>query len=392
MVWWLWVWFFVGCAKRPYEAAHAVEGYGTGYGGAADEDYAEESVVAAKSVPARSYTTADRPSGGPVAPPPPPPTSEPTVAPPEQPQARMVHYYGYAQLRVTDPEATLESLTKKADAAGGYVEQRSTDHITLRVPVAGFRAFYDDVLTLGDVIEKSLTAEDVTDAFQSTDLRLRTAVATRERLQALLAKAKEEEEKLRLLTEIRRLTEQIDSLDAQKQLLARLASLSRVTISVVARDAFVGAQERIEYEGFGWIGQLSPFRRDVQHTGKRVAIATPTGLVKLTDVNRFTAEGPEGAVVWASRHLNDPEGDAAFWIGAIETRLGKEFKEVTRYQLGSWQLIRMVEPVAESPYVYIVAVRVVGRHRDLVEMYFPDQEQETRYQEAIAQVLQGGVS
>ena len=85
----------------------------------------------------------------------------------------MVHYNGHLQLRVTNPTETLQQAAEFVDERGGYVEQRTDTSVTLRVPVAKFREVYARLAKLGEVLSRSMTAQDVTDQFVAMDLRVK---------------------------------------------------------------------------------------------------------------------------------------------------------------------------------------------------------------------------
>ena len=110
--------------------------------------------------------------------------------------------------------------------------QRAAD---LRVPVARFEEAMDAVLGSGEVVEKSISAQDVTDAFVAVELRLATLRNTQARLQALLAKSQDEQEKLMLVRQIQRVSEEIDRLEGQSRTLADLADLARINVSLLPR-------------------------------------------------------------------------------------------------------------------------------------------------------------
>src|SRR4029079_788180 len=123
--------------------------------------------------------------------------------------------------------------------------------------------------------------DDVTEAFTAIDLRARTLRATQARLVELLGKAKEEEEKLRLLQELTRVSEELDAIETQLRTLSDLASMSRITVEAVAREAFTSGGGRPELDGFGWIRGLSPFNRSPGEDPHRVELPVPDGLVGL---------------------------------------------------------------------------------------------------------------
>lgn len=303
--------------------------------------------------------------------------------------ARMVHYDGYASLRVARVEEGVDQVRAVAEELGGHVERVGSDSITVRVPVASFRAAFDRVLTLGEVLDKSLTAQDVTDAFTSVDLRLKTAEATRTRLQALLARAEEEQEKLQLIKQIQRLTEEIDRLQAQVRTLAGLAELSRISVQLQPREALAWQGPEAETAELAWIRQLSPLRTEAPLDDRDLELPVPDGMVRLDEKGPFVAESPDGARIWAWRAENPTEGDAAFWLEALEGRLGRDFASATTQTVGGWQVLRLVDR-ADPPYTWQVAVRVDGRWLHVVQVFTPSPESTQRHDAAIQAALVGG--
>ncbi|MEL6349556.1 MAG: DUF4349 domain-containing protein [Myxococcota bacterium] len=304
-----------------------------------------------------------------------------------QPQ-RMVHYNGYLHLRVTDPEESIDGFVTVAQEAGGFIESRTDSRVTMRVPVDRFEATYETLLGRGDVLERSVTAEDVTEAFTAVDLRLQTLKTTHDRLVELLARAKTEEEKLALLQQIQRVSEEIDVVEGQMRTLSSLASFSRITVQTSARSAFSDRPATQDAAGIGWIARLSPFRRDVGDD-KRVALAEPEGMVVLSPRGRFIAESADGAVVWTARFRNDPRGEASFWINAVEERLAPQFADAAISEVGSFQMIRFVE---EGGYRYLIGVRDAGKWVEVVQVYYPAQDHEDRYGDAVMNAIRGGQS
>jgi hypothetical protein len=302
---------------------------------------------------------------------------------------RMVHYNGYLELRVTKADESTAAIKSMIEEMGGYVESSSNRHVTVRVPVKAFPAAMEQTMALGDVLSRSVTAEDVTESYTAIDLRLQTARATRDRLVELLARAKDESEKIALLKQIQRVNEEIDVTESQLRTLASLASYSRLSISLVPRDAFTDRSHRQDAVGLEWIQALTPFRRDVGSDGRRLSIEAPDGLVVLSTRGRFVAESADGAVLWTGRLPNEPQGDAGFWIEAIESRLASEFATAEITTVGEWTMLRLVSD-GEEPYRYLVGLIDDGKKLKLVEIYYPGEVQEQRYGDDILTSLRGG--
>jgi hypothetical protein len=309
----------------------------------------------------------------------------------QTPAQRMLHYYASAQLRVDSPRKTADEASRIAIESGGFVEQLATNAVVLRVPVAQFRAVLASLLKLGDVISKTISAHDVTDAFAAVELRLQTAKTSRDRLIVLLAKARTEREKLDLLREIQRLTQEIDELDNASKTLVSLANFSRIQLTLEERTRALNAQADEPVAAFQWIHALSAFRRDVAFEGKKLKLDVPQGFVQLDDKQHWIAESADAAVFWSSKRDNAPQGTTRFWADAVKARLEPEFASVKEEQAGAFTVLRFVDR-SDSPYHYLVALRANGDALEVIEAHFPTAEQEKRYGAAvIASITKGAL-
>ena len=308
--------------------------------------------------------------------------------PEEKPVKRMVHYDGWVRVRVTNPRKTLEDAATIATTAGGYIESQNDTSVTLRVPVEKVRECFVGLQKLGDVLSRSLSAQDVTDSFTSAELRSKTMRATRERLIAVLAQTQDEDQRLEILQDIRRLTEEIDGLDIQIKTLARLAAYSRLTLETFAREER-GTSRNDALAAFRWMDALSPFSRAVSDANKKLKLDTPKEFVLLSDVGRWTAESADGAVIWTHTRKNDPDGTSDFWATALADRLGQDFSEVKREKLGGYEVVTFIDG-GEAHYRYRVAVKAEGKQLEVVEIYYPTSEHETRHEAAVDAVLSAG--
>lgn len=384
---WTWVALATGCAKRA-DTAGSYDDYGAA--AESDDSYGRSEPMMAKEAK-RSRASAPAPaavmSGAlyaeDAAPEPPPADNSTTPA-----QARMVHYAGYARLRVVRVDTAIDSIGKLATDVGGFVERVGPTSVVIRVPVAAFEERYNAVLALGDVLDKSLTAQDLTEAFQAVELRLKTARATRDRLVELLARSQDEKEKLALLREIQRLEQEVDQLEGQGRTLSALASMSRINVDLVAREALAWQGGQAETLELAWIRGLSPLRLAPPVDARRLKLDVPEGMVQLEERGPFVAESADGARIWSHRLENAPRGDAAWWQTALRDRLAPEFAVGEAGAQGAWKTVRLVDR-GDEPYTWVIAVRVAGDHLDLVQVYYPSAAAEQRYAAAVAAVLMG---
>lgn len=381
-----------GCAahKRADYATASMDGYGempiggvaSGRGGYAMAEMArDEADYEAPAPPAEPEPAAVEAS----------PSTVPAAAP-----DRMVHYDGFVRLRVTRIEEGVDAIRTLALARGGLVERVDSQSIVIRVPVASFEESFKAVLGLGEVMDKNISARDVTEAFTAVDLRLATSRATLARLQELLARSTDEKERLQLLRQIERLTEEIDRLEAQLRTLSALASLSRISVELVPREALAFQDAEDESRELSWIRQLSPFRMDpvAGEAGlddKKLELAVPDGMVRLEERGPFIAEAADGARAWAWQAESQPEADAAWWLEAMRQRLGPDFASASQKSLGPWQVLVLTER-GDAPYTWWIAVRREGRWLQVFQAWSPSPEASARHLQALEAVLVGGAS
>jgi hypothetical protein len=299
----------------------------------------------------------------------------------------MVHYNGQITTRVDRPAEVAEELRRRAEAQGGYVEQQAARSITLRIPVERFDAFYEELLGVGQVIRKSISADDVTDAFEDMELRLKAARSTHARLVALLARAETEEEKIGLLREIQRVSEEIDRLQSSVRTLATLARYSRITVTLEERPSLGGNPQEAAPLELAWIRGLSPYTREA--LGRRLPLEVPEGLVELNQRGRYIAESADGVVLWTQVRENLPRGAVDYWAAAIRSRIAADFASAEQREVGDWTVLRLVDR-AEQPYTWWIALKVEGSRLQMAQVYFPSPAHEGRHHGAIERSLKGG--
>jgi len=304
-----------------------------------------------------------------------------------QSMARKIHYNGYASLRVARIEESIQDIQALATKYKGGLENRGKSYITIRVPKEKFKEAFAKILSLGEVVSKSITAEDLSQAHQSTSLRLQTAKSTRDRLLELLNKTQDEKEKIALLKEIQRLNEQIDTMETQLRTLDTLSRMSKITVELQPRQRQTTSNQ-IEPFGFSWIHSLSPFQSQVAKSGKRHVIPVPKGMVLLSKKGWFRAQAADGAVIRSATLRNQPEGSASFWQDAVLQRLSSGFAQAETSDLGAYKAVSFLSD-SEIPYTYIVAIKTEKKKLHLVEIYYPTQIQKERYQANVLEALGG---
>ena len=309
-----------------------------------------------------------------------------TTATPTPLDRRLLHYTGTLDLQVTAPADALTKATALATGRGGYVERAHGSTLVLRVPVARFHEIFDALQALGTVLRKSLTVEDISDAYRATDLRLATLRATRDRLQTLLAVTKDDKDRVTILAQLEEVILDIDELETALATLSTLGALSTITLDVKAAAPALEDPVELDIAALRWIHVLSATRYEVADRGERLELGVPDGFVPLASDGLFRVEASDRTTMWASRRANEPRGDTAFWAEAIERRLASGFARVEPSRAGEFTILELVER-GDDPYRYWVAVRVHGGDLDLVEAYFPSEREYRRHADAVRTVL-----
>ena len=302
---------------------------------------------------------------------------------------RMIHYNGAATLLVSRLPETLDQLEEIATSFGGGLIARGASHIMLQVPRKHFDEAYAAALELGEVIYKNIATTDVTEAYTDTALRLEAMKTTRDRLIELLAKTKDEAEKVRILQQIQRLSEKIDSKEAELRGLKNLADFSNITIQLELRQAGNMRNQNVEISGFQWINRLSPFEGYGLHSWKKLQLDSPDGMVVLEPKGHFHAESADKANVFAGRIPNNPQGNSEFWKSAIIKRIAGEYTAVETVEVGEYIGIRF-KSEDEDAYVWTIYLKADGRWLNVIQAYYPSEAHEARLSAAVQAVVSGG--
>jgi hypothetical protein len=126
--------------------------------------------------------------------------------------------------------AVLDRLVDLAVEHGGYLAQQTNDSVSLRVPSARFRAAMRAMEKEGEVSRREVAAQDVTEEFHDLSVRLKSLLATRQRIEEFLQRAKSIEEVLRVEQELARLNGEIDRIEGRMRFLSSQASYSTITV------------------------------------------------------------------------------------------------------------------------------------------------------------------
>ncbi len=144
-------------------------------------------------------------------------------------------------IETDDARAATDQLTAALAQVNGYVSGlnetvnafgKRTVVMQIRIPSDQFDHSMLQVESLGKVLNKQVTTEDVTEQFVDTDARVRNLKRTEERLLEHLDRAGVLEDVLRVEQELTRTREQIERLEGQLRFLGNRVSYSTINITL----------------------------------------------------------------------------------------------------------------------------------------------------------------
>lgn len=302
---------------------------------------------------------------------------------PATPTTRLRILAAEISLVVPAIETAKQEIIDLALDAGGYVEASGADYVNLRVPAEVFEPTLDRIETLGEVQDRRISAADVTDQFTDLERRLEIARRSRDRFEDLLEESDDPDERVEILRELTRLTEEIDRLEAQMRSLQSRIAFSRIDVLLVPRGQMVSLDRgRIP---FPWMARLSPVSVTLQAASRGLGIPDQPRLAVFENNRRFRAESPEGVRVRIGATPNDPAGDTAFWARALDVHLAPLYDVAEAFQAGDFAGFLFGAAEGSS---YLVAVRVRGDDILVAEAYFPSAADRREYGSLVAEIIE----
>ncbi|MEH1097569.1 DUF4349 domain-containing protein [Micromonospora sp. CPCC 205561] len=164
---------------------------------------------------------------------------------------RSIIYTGTMRVQVENVDEAARSAIAAVTAAGGFVggdQRRSAAadaraELELRVPAAKFHGVVDELARLGRQQRREIRTEDVTEQVVDLDARITTQRARVESARRLLSRATSISDLVSLENELSRREADLASLEAKKERLSDLTSLSTITVSLVGPDASTADEE-----------------------------------------------------------------------------------------------------------------------------------------------------
>jgi hypothetical protein len=149
---------------------------------------------------------------------------------------RMVIFTAKLRLEVEDVDLTVYEIRLIAEDCGGFVAGMSTSRsewgvMTLRVPQDEFYDAIEEVEALGEVEERELKGEDITETYVDLEAQLVNLEREEERLVEILDIAVNVEEVLKVESQLSRVRGKIESITGEMRYLEGRVELATITIT-----------------------------------------------------------------------------------------------------------------------------------------------------------------
>lgn len=168
---------------------------------------------------------------------------------------RSLVYTAYFRISSLEPDSVHKKIISLSQKFEGYILESEIDKTTIRIKSKYLQEVVDFIEQTGDVIEKEIQGQDVTDKYLDLQVRLENTMKSRERYLALLDKADNINDILRIEKELERLNQKIDYLEGQIKQMSHQIEYATITVETsseqkpgVVGSLFVGL-----YKGVKWL-------------------------------------------------------------------------------------------------------------------------------------------
>ena len=135
-----------------------------------------------------------------------------------------------AEVRREDPDRGPPAAAELAKAHGGWVEAMTAERVRVRVPDGELDAVMAALPALGEVADRHVRAQDMTEAHRDLEVRIDNLRRTRDRYLALLERAANVGEATAVEHELERITAQLELLEAQLERLQSRVQMAELSV------------------------------------------------------------------------------------------------------------------------------------------------------------------
>lgn len=242
--------------------------------------------------------------------------------PPDAPAVdRQVIYSAALRLVVVSMREAHLSVLAIARELGGHLQESDARSVTVRVPAAAFDPAVARIQLLGEVVDSTIRAADVTEELLDLGIRLENARRARERLLEHLARSEKVEDTLKIELELTRVTGEIERLEGRQRYLRSQVALSTIRVQFdSSQPQPTGDELDVPFE---WIGRLGDGLvagavqgrpRPPRFLARGPRFDPPADFVRyFSDKHLVEAMNAEGLRIKVQAHANHDGGALGFW-------------------------------------------------------------------------------
>lgn len=290
---------------------------------------------------------------------------------------RMVIYQAKLRNSVNEIESAIQRSRAIAEKYGGYVEKQRVDkdettaYLLLRIPVKSFHEALNDLGSIGKVLDRNISADDITKEFADLSQRLENRKRLLARLYEILKKTTDTKQKIRILNEIARLNKEVESMQARKDYMAKKAAFSTIEVSFAA-EAKTSVNQG---SAIPWIRGLRPSARTLA-AAPEFDIVMPDGFLDYSedygDSGEYIYASPDGVKIRTATIPNNPRANAAYYEKALlyeRDRYPEKVLSITRQN----NRIALTTPqqVGYNTAYYTIVVFVEEDNLHVIEVFYP---------------------
>lgn len=206
--------------------------------GAPNDSLAARDIAAPQAASSNSTSDSSAKSAIPTLPVPPTPA---VVPPAEAGIPRKITHDLSLTLEVTTINDSVTQISKEVQQLGGYVvesqqngsDSHSSAHLTLKIPADKLNGLRDSLATWGKILDQHMLANDITNQYYDSQVRLKTLETEEKRYLEILNQAKTVEDVLKVENALGNIRQQIEQLKGQLKLWNNMVDYSTVNLQLV---------------------------------------------------------------------------------------------------------------------------------------------------------------
>lgn len=242
------------------------------------------------------------------------------------PAGRKMTYTTRLTINIPDTVQGVKKASEIARKHQGYIVFSDNNSANIKIPVAKADAALKDFEAIGVVASKSITANDVTELYTDTKVRLDNLRRLQKRLGELLSRATKVDEMLRIERELSRVTTDLERWQARMNVLNNQIEMVDFYLSFTA--IIKPTQIPRSIIPVKWVRDLGVticneiFTATSQTDDAPAEFALPAGFaVTIGTEYAFNAANAENVVMKLTPYDNLPGADIAFYQALIEKQL-----------------------------------------------------------------------